>query len=118
VATEALPQGRGAEPEIAGVVRALLDVLGEALVAVTASVDDAGLVRQWARGEATPPAEIAQRLRDSLDVVNLLLEREAPATVRAWWMGMNPDLGEEAPALVLHTRPDHVRIAALAHLGS
>ena len=30
---------------------------------------------------------------------------------------MNPDLGNEAPALALDTRPDHVRDAALAFLA-
>ena len=67
-------------------------------------------------GNLTLPA-IAERLRTALEVVELLGEREAPGTIRAWWIGMSPDLGNEAPALVLHTRPDHVRDAARAFLA-
>src|SRR5262245_7022291 len=31
----------------------------------------------------------------------LLLQTEAPSTIRAWFSGMNPELDDRAPALVL-----------------
>jgi hypothetical protein len=118
MATEQAAPGRSSKLTSAVVVTRLLGVLGEALVAVIAGVDDAEIVRQWARGEWLPPPAIVKRLRATLDVVELLLEREGAATVRAWWMGMNPDLGDEAPALVVASRPTEVWNAALAHLAS
>ena len=115
----ATERARPADPtpgEAAVVTRALLDVLGERLVAVIAGVDDAQTVREWAAGERLPSPTIQQRLESALAISRLLGELEGPETIRAWWIGMNPELGNQAPALVLARDPASVRSAALAYL--
>ena len=82
-------------------VRSLQDVLGQRLVAVIASVADAKAVGKWAKGERAPHPDAERRLRDTFQVTQLLLRQESAETVRAWFVGMNPDLGDRAPALVL-----------------
>lgn len=117
MATQRAISRRSAEPDIAEVVRALLDALGERILTVTAGVEDAELVLDWATGKQTPPPVVEQRLRAALAIVQLLAEADDPVTIRSWWIGMNPDLGERAPALVLREQPDHVLAAARAFLA-
>ena len=59
---------------------------------------DAKAVGQWARGLRSPHPDAERRLRDAYQVVGLLLEYDAPETVRAWFGGMNPHLDDQAPA--------------------
>lgn len=116
MATERVTPIGPAQDDAAAVTRALLDVLGERLVAVIAGVDSAQTVREWACGDRLPPPVVQRRLLETLEIVQLLSEWEGPETIRAWWIGMNPDLGDEAPALVLGRDPAGVRSAALAYL--
>lgn len=96
---------------IAGYLR---EVLGERLTAVVAGTDDAEVLRRWVRGEEHPRGGAENRLRDSYEVVQILLEHEAPSTVRAWFRGMNPFLEDEAPALMIGKDPRRVMAAANA----
>src|SRR6476646_1376495 len=89
---------RASVPETAA---RLQEVLGQRLTAVVAGVNDAKAVGQWARGLRSPHPDAERRLRDAYQVVSLLLECEPPETVRAWFGGMNPHLGDQAPALVV-----------------
>ena len=43
---------------------------------------------------------------------------DAPETIRAWFGGMNPHLGDQAPALVVATEPEHVLQAAQAFIAN
>src|ERR1700738_3024871 len=89
---------RASVPETAA---RLQEVLGQRLTAVVAGVNDAKAVGQWARGLCSPHPEAERRRRDASQVVCLLLEYAAPETIRAWFGGMNPHLGDQAPALVV-----------------
>jgi hypothetical protein len=99
------------------VVRELETILGQRLTAVIAGVADAKAVGKWARGESTPRADAEQRLRDAYYVTTLLLQMEAPSTVRAWFSGMNPELDDRAPALMLSEDPARVLQAARTFLA-
>lgn len=71
--------------------------LGAALVALLADVDVRS-VNRWATGE-TPPRDAAERrLRAAYQIFRLLEAHEAAATIRAWFMGMNPQLDDRSPA--------------------
>src|SRR5438128_3740208 len=100
---------RASVPEIA---TRLQEVLGQRLTAVVAGVDDAKAVGQWARGLRAPHPEAERRLHEAYQVAGLLLEYEAPETVRAWFGGMNPHPDEQAPAQVIATDPEYVVRAA------
>ena len=106
---------RASVPEIA---TRLQEVLGQRLTAVVAGVNDAKAVGQWARGLRAPHPDAERRLRDAYQVVGLLLENDAPETIRAWFGGMNPHLGDQAPALVVATEPEHVLQAAQAFIAN
>src|SRR4051794_25618688 len=105
---------RASLPEI---VREVEAVLGQRLTAVIAGVADAKAVGKWARGERSPRADAEQRLRDTYYVTTLLLQMETPSTVRAWFSGMNPELDDRAPALMLSEDPARVLQAARTFLA-
>src|SRR6266849_210079 len=85
---------RASVPEIA---TRLQEVLGQRLTAVVAGVNDAKAVGQWARGVRSPHPDAERRLRDTYQVVGLLLEYDAPETSRACFPGTTPHLGAQPP---------------------
>jgi hypothetical protein len=58
-------------------------------------------VQRWASGDLSPSAKDEKVLRDAYQVYALLLTVEGDHTVRAWFMGMNPQLEDESPAEAL-----------------
>lgn len=88
---------RTVELNIADVVAYLQEVLGEKLVAHIAGVSDARTVARWAAGERSPRAEHERRLRCAYQTFQLLLAEESPHTVRAWFLGLNPQLKDHSP---------------------
>src|SRR5688572_20951368 len=89
-------------------VRSLQDVLGQHLVALVAGVSDVKAVGKWARGERAPHPPAERRMRNAFQTVQLLLQQESGETVRAWFTGMNPDLDDQAPVLVIADDPQRV----------
>ena len=79
----------------------LMHLLGAKLVAYLGSVRETRAVRQWAAGEREPSADVVRRLRTALQVAALLREKDSPAVVQTWFQGMNPQLGDVAPARLL-----------------
>jgi|SRR6266568_7573496 len=100
------------------IVVKLEEVLGQRLTAVVAGSKDARKIRAWAQGRRAPPVEAERRLRDAYAVVDLLLEVEAPETVRGWFCGMNPNLDDQPPVLALATMPQEVLQAARAFVAN
>lgn len=105
---------RASVPTIA---KELEHLLGQRLTAVIAGVSDAKAVAKWARGERVPRPDAEQRLRDAYYVTTLLLQAESPATIRAWFSGMNPELDDRAPALALGDDAPRVLQAARTFLA-
>jgi len=89
--------------EISGVLQ---DVLGQRLTATIARVNDPKAVGAWARGTRTPHPESERRLRAAFQIAAVLGQHEGPGTVRAWFMGMDPELDDQAPAEVLAQNED------------
>ncbi len=87
-------------------------------MAVIAGVSDAKAVGKWARGERSPHPETEHRLRHAFHITQLLLQQESAETVRAWFIGMNPDLDDQAPALLLAEDPHAVLLAARNFLAN
>jgi hypothetical protein len=117
MAVEQTVHGQAVRLGMAAVVGSLQDTLGQRLVAVVAGVRDAKAVGKWARGERIPHPSAEQRLRHAYQITQLLMERESPDTVRAWFIGMNPDLEDQAPVLVLPEDPIRVLQAARSFLA-
>lgn len=96
----------------------LQDVLGQRLVAHIVGVSDARTVGRWAKGETEPRPEAEQKLSDAYHIFRLLLTQESPHTVRAWFVGLNPQLDDESPAeAILAGRSRDVLVAAKAFLA-
>jgi hypothetical protein len=89
---------KAVESSIADVVGYLQEVLGQKLVAHIAGVADPRTVARWAAGERSPRAEHEQCLRCAYQTFQLLLAEESSHTVRAWFLGLNPQLDDQSPA--------------------
>lgn len=117
VMTEQHVHSGAARMELPQLVRSLQDVVGQRLTAVLAGADDAKAVGESAKGERLPHPEAERRLRDAFWIVQLLLQSESAETVRAWFVGMNPDLDDQSPALALGENPQEVLQAARRFLA-
>lgn len=96
----------------------LQEVLGQKLVAHMVGISDAKNVGRWARGETSPRGNNEQRLRQAFQIFRLLNTEESPHTVRAWFVGLNPQLDDESPADAIRDgRVRDVMVAAKAFLS-
>jgi hypothetical protein len=78
-------------------------VLGGVLAAYVLGVKDRKTVQRWAAGATVAiRPEHEARLRGLLEIIVLLSRFEGPETVRAWFLGMAPELDDIAPARALH----------------
>lgn len=75
----------------------LVELLGRALTAHLASADRTSIDR-WQAGAAIRELDTEKKLRAAYQIATLLLPEENEHTVRAWFIGMNPQLNDEAPA--------------------
>lgn len=88
------------EISAADLVATLSDKMGNKLVAFIAD-RDASTISRWKNGDIEPPEESLKPLRVAYQVFQLLESAEADATIRAWFMGMNPQLDDASPSEAL-----------------
>lgn len=81
------------------ITRFLVDHLGVALTGHIAGVDRRTITR-WADGSPAR-GESEKNLRAAFQVFQLIQTVDASHTVRAWFMGMNPQLDDASPAEAL-----------------
>jgi hypothetical protein len=107
------------ESSIADIAAFLQDALGQKMVAFMVGVDDPKTVGRWASKRRLPrDVEVERRLRDAHQIFRLLLTKESPHTVRAWFVGLNPQLDDESPAAAItEGRTRDVLVAAKAFLA-
>lgn len=106
------------ESTIAQIAAYLEEVLGRKLVATLAGVQDSKAVGRWAAGERSPRRAGEERLRVANQVFRLLLADESAHTIRAWFIGLNPQLDDESPVLAIqHGRFQEVMVAAKAYIA-
>lgn len=114
------PPDRRAKDESIGLefddlVARLREILGVRLVAYIGGVMSTRPVSSWADGASEPEAVDQERLRQAYHAAALLYERYDAATVQTWFKGMNPSLGDHAPARVLREgEPDAVASDVIA----
>ncbi|MDP4015219.1 MAG: hypothetical protein U0990_04950 [Candidatus Nanopelagicales bacterium] len=89
--------GIAAEVRLSDQAKALKDLLGPKLMAVTMGVRG-GTVDKWIAGKVDPQFENEQRIRTAYQIFDLLKPMEASPTIRAWFMGMNPQMEDRSPA--------------------
>jgi len=77
----------------------LQDLLGRRLVAYVAGVQDGKTVSRWANGEVSSVRqESEERIRTAYEVAQLLVRFDSPRIVKAWFIGLNPQLDDVSPA--------------------
>lgn len=91
------------------VVAELTRILGAPMVAVLGGAEDTKTVRAWSTGDEAPTHEGALRL--GLRTADIILSREAPEVVKAWFAGTDTDLNGRNPLLTIR---DHADDAATA----
>ena len=100
----------------------LQDQLGQQLTAYLAGLRDAKVVGKWRKGN--PPRPTAEfRCRTAYTAARMLVDAYGANTARAWFLGSNSRLDDEAPAWLLRhaDEPGDVRFlvpAARAFAGS
>lgn len=90
---------------ISDIARLLQEVLSRRLTAYIAGVKDGKTVTRWSTGEVTEirDYETEQRLRTAYEITHLLLgSGDSGLTVRAWFIGLNSQLGDVSPAEAIH----------------
>lgn len=96
------------------IARSLQEVLSRRLTAYIVGVGDGKTVSRWANREVAEirDPETEQRLRTAYEIVQLLLTGDTVQTVKAWFIGLNPELDDVSPAEAIRT--GHLREALAA----
>ncbi|MEK7409999.1 MAG: XRE family transcriptional regulator [Actinomycetota bacterium] len=82
------------------IVGFLVELLGSRLTAYLTDVD-VSTVSRWKAGNSKPHPEAEKRLRDAHQVARMLLTVDSDQVVRSWFIGMNPQLDDDAPLEVI-----------------
>jgi hypothetical protein len=82
------------------VVAELVETLGRKLTAYLGGVKDTRAVDRWMDGGQIY-GEVEPRLRLAFQLVRMLSHYEPNSVVQAWFMGMNPELGDRSPIRLL-----------------
>lgn len=89
---------RSSFPEV---VAALREILGLKLCAYLGSVKETRAVNEWAEGVRGPSDVVQRRLRLALQVAGAIAALDGAEVARAWFQGLNPQLGDRSPARLL-----------------
>ena len=101
--------------EIAAVLQAQL---GQVLLGVISGKNARTLAR-WTHATVRPPRASEKLLRDTFQVLEILCSVCSPDVARAWFMGMNPDLGDASPVEALSEgRSREVMAAARSYVAA
>jgi len=97
----------------------LQDLLGRRLIAYVAGVEDAKTVSRWASGEVgSVRQESEERLRTAYEVAHLLVQFDSPRVVKAWFIGLDPQLDDVSPAETIHEgKLEEAKAAARAFIA-
>ena len=103
---------------VAEIAAELQAQLGQALLGVIVGKNARTLAR-WAHATVRPPQASEKLLRDTFQVLEILCLVHSADVVRAWFMGMNPDLGDASPAEALSEgRSREVMAAARSYVAA
>jgi hypothetical protein len=95
-------------------------LLGTALAAYIAGVDETSTLAAWVSGRATPDNRTQRRIEVALEAARLIARHEDEGMAQAWFQGSNPLLSR-SPAALLRSgdyTSDDVIDAAKAYLAS
>ena len=90
--------GNSVRLETPAVAKYLQELLGTRVLAVITGSRDPKALASWIEGTRQPRPKVEQRLRAALQTVEILMDVETGHVVRAWFIGINPQLEDETPA--------------------
>lgn len=93
-------------------VRFLVEVLGQSIVQHIADVTDPQALADWASGSCRPCRATEERLRTAYRTFQTINGVDNEFAARAWLIGLNPQLDDEAPVTAL--RDDRLRDVIVA----
>jgi len=99
-ASRSKAHSRSVQISVEDITVQLLRILGKHLLALIVGRDSRSVAR-WAAGENHPGHVEERKLRNAFQIFELLASVESDHTVRAWFMGMNPQLNDDSPAEAL-----------------
>jgi hypothetical protein len=97
------------------VVEKLVEIVGRKLTAYIGGVKDARAVDRWIAGGAIY-GDAESRLRFAFQVARAISEHDSPAVVHAWLTGVNPELEDRVPLLLM--REKEIDVVAPAILSA
>jgi hypothetical protein len=104
---------RTVKASVPEITKFLEEVLTRQLIAYMTEVKDGKTVGRWASGDRNPDRETESRLRAIYQIFQILQAEESSHTVRAWFIGLNPQLDDESPATAIREgRAKDVLVAA------
>jgi hypothetical protein len=86
--------------------RYLQELFGQREAAVIAGVRDAKTVGRWIRGDQLPQPAQQKRLAAAFQIAKLIEIATTRSLAQAWFLGMNPGLDDQQPAMVIANDPD------------
>jgi len=99
---------RAIASDVPTLTKTLQKHLGQALLAVIVDSSPRAIAR-WISGDTTPSATTERLLRDVAQIFDVITTVDTPQVARAWFMGMNPQLDDQAPAELLAKDPSVTR---------
>jgi hypothetical protein len=113
----------GARTDFKEVAGWLQDNLGQQMTAYLSGLRDPKVVGKWRRGDSSPRGFAEWRARTAYVAGRMLVDAYGERTARAWLMGSNTRLDDEAPAWLLRhaETPEDLRFlvpAARAFAGA
>jgi len=97
------------------VVETLVEIIGRKLTAYIGGVKDARAVDRWIAGGAIY-GDAESRLRFAFQVARAISEHDSSAVVQAWLTGVNPELEDRVPLLLM--REKEIDVVAPAILSA
>jgi len=94
---EAAAHGHATRISIDQIAQFLLENLGGRLAGFIADVDPK-TIQRWASGEQAPRQDAERKIRAAFQIFHVLMQAESPATIRAWFIGMNPQIEDLSPS--------------------
>ena len=114
-ATTLQVHGATARLDIHELVRQLNTVLGPTLVAALSGTRDRKLPIKWAKSDGpTPGVDFQRRLQLAHRVWTQIAGAESDHVARSWFIGANPQLGEDTPLTALRQDRSAQVVAAAA----
>ncbi len=108
------PYRASLQSPISEIASTLQNLLSRRITAYAVGVRDAKTISRWANEEVegVRNEEVERKLRTAYQVALMLLAVDAPTTVKAWFMGMNPELNDISPIEAIRAGEDREVINA------